>query len=545
MQPTSRPAAVGLPGRAGGWAAAAVTILILAAAAWWLPFGIEPPGRDQSLFLAEAQALRAGSRLYTGIWEHKPPGIIVAYALADVLAGPGDMAFHLLDWVAGGLTALGLLVLVRRFTASWGAALGSALFYVAYHGGPVFGGFWARAQAEVVMDPWLVLALLALTSRTGSAAGAALSAAVAGFSVAVMLALKYSALPLVLLALPGSLGGGTGRRLLAIRVLAFFTALVLPILAWLAYLQWTDRLTAFWTATVTFNLAHSTVAKISRTEFFLWKVFAGFHPLLPLYVLAVAGMSWVLAARWRSQPVPAGASRLLLWGVFTWLLSLVAVFWQSKFWHYHYQVVLVPLCLAAGATLAMLLAWLPRTRHRVPAAAASLALIALCSLPYGRLVIAYNREHLIWPALRGAVDRRQFLATYRSGATDYDVLATTEAAESLRSETTPNDRIFVWGFEPGIYVQTQRRPASRFLYDYPLMPRFEAVHAEFMRQLMHDLETQPPARIVVMSRDPNDIEEKDSVTQLLDVPALRQFIITNYEPAWRQEDFWVLRRRAP
>ena len=47
--------------------------------------------------------------------------------------------------------------------------------------------------------------------------------------------------------------------------------------------------------------------------------------------------------------------------------------------------------------------------------------------------------------------------------------------------------VFVWGFEPGIYVYSGRRPAARFFYDYPLMPRFEAVHSKFRDQLMADL----------------------------------------------------------
>ena len=114
----------------------------------------------------------------------------------------------------------------------------------------------------------------------------------------------------------------------------------------------------------------------------------------------------------------------------------------------------------------------------------------------------------------------------------------------MKAETRPDDRIFVWGFEPGIYVFAERRPATRFFYDYPLMPRFTAVHERYVAQLMADLEAHPPALILVVSGDANDIEDADSVTQLLRMPALHALVAARYEPAWRQGDFWVLRRRA-
>jgi hypothetical protein len=77
------------------------------------------------------------------------------------------------------------------------------------------------------------------------------------------------------------------------------------------------------------------------------------------------------------------------------------------------------------------------------------------------------------------------------------------------------------------------------------MPRFAAVHERYVADLMGDLEAHPPARILVVSGDANDIEETDSVTQLLLVPALHAFVTANYEPAWRQGDFWVLARKGP
>ena len=71
---------------------AAASLVIVLSFLWWLPFSIEPPGRDQSLFMAQSQALLDGSSLYTEVWEQKPPGILFAYSLAQALAGHGEDA---------------------------------------------------------------------------------------------------------------------------------------------------------------------------------------------------------------------------------------------------------------------------------------------------------------------------------------------------------------------------------------------------------------------------------------------------------------------
>jgi hypothetical protein len=44
-----------------------------------------------------------------------------------------------------------------------------------------------------------------------------------------------------------------------------------------------------------------------------------------------------------------------------------------------------------------------------------------------------------------------------------------EIARYVRERTTDDDRIAVIGSEPQIYFYTGRRPATRYLYTYPLM----------------------------------------------------------------------------
>lgn len=519
------------------WAAVAAVVGAVTLA-WWLPFSIEPPGRDQALFAAQGQALLDGAPLYTGIWEHKPPGVIVAYAAAQALFGRGFVAVHLLDALAGVATALLVAGLVWRHARNAAAAAAAGILYAAYHSGPAFGGFWCVAQAEVLMDPALAGALFALLGAR-EARKPERCYLLAGLLVAAAVGLKYSALPLALLPLPLLLDRSLDLRGRLRRGAAFVCGLAGPAVPAAIYLAATGRLAAFWTANVTFNRLHSSVATISRSANLARQVVFEFDLLLPLYLAAAAAIAAALLRR-----NAAGRARLPLLAGWTWLLALGGVFWQAKFWLYHYHVLLLPFALAAGCGIAAAASWLARAvPGKIVPAALLAAALALAAVPDARYTSAYVRAHRLVPALRGDIDRDAFFDTYRWGAPDYEALDTLRTARRIAAETGPRDRLFVWGFEPGLYVWSGRRPASRFFYDYPLMPRFESVHRAYVAQLMDDLRAHPPARVVVVRRDANDIEPRASVDQLADVPELAAWLEAGYEPSWIEGDFLVFRPR--
>jgi len=507
-----------------------VAVLVgLWALLWWLPFVVEPPGRDQSLFMAQAQAWLDGASLYTEIWEHKPPGVIFAYALAQFAFGRSFIAIHFLDGLAGLVTALTLAGLVLHHTRHRFSAIGAAMLYLVYHSGAAFGGFWCVSQAEVLMDPLLAGALAVLVVRSGPISFA--RALTAGVLVAAVIGLKYSALPLVLLIVPVLLQRSSSRKAKFVAFAGGALGVAVPALLWSFYLYSSDRFAAFWSATVTFNRAHGSIATQSRVEGLPGKLLFEFDLLAPLYLLAVAAL--VAATMRRSS------GRLLIWGGWSWLLCLAAVFWQGKFWGYHYHVILLPLCVIAGGGLAELR---EKLTHAIPRAIAATVLL-LSFVPYAVYLGGYSGAHQLAPRLLQSIESDEFLSNYRWGGPDYDVFETMRVAERLRAETSPEDRIFVWGFEAGIYVFAERRSASRFYYDYPLMPRFESVHRTHVDWLMEDLNRHRPKRIVILRRDANDIEEQGSVDQMRQIPRLAAFTDEHYEPAWAEGDFFVLRRR--
>jgi hypothetical protein len=209
---------------------------------------------------------------------------------------------------------------------------------------------------------------------------------------------------------------------------------------------------------------------------------------------------------------------------------------------YHYEVILLPLVLLAGVGLSWVLdAVHPPRRRAVAAAAMAVALVAL-GFPYARDVAAYDAVHGISARWRGRVSTEQMEATYVWGFTDYAFAETRAVSERIAREVPQNEPIFVFGFEPYVYFLSGRAPASRFLYDYPLMPRFADAVPEFRPQLLDDLRRHPPAAFVLVANDANDIEPSDSVAQLRQWDELRELVRSRYHPAWRIGDFRCLLR---
>ena len=73
------------------------------------------------------------------------------------------------------------------------------------------------------------------------------------------------------------------------------------------------------------------------------------------------------------------------------------------------------------------------------------------------------------------------------------------AVEWIAANTDPEERIFVWGFEPAIYFTASRHAASRYIYDVPLRAAWSRLETRPI--LMQELAASPPRLIVVQSGD--------------------------------------------
>jgi hypothetical protein len=100
--------------------------------------------------------------LYRDLWDSKPPGLFVLYALAERVAGV-QHAPRVLDTLAALVASLVTFALLRAATMTLPSSRGARLApWPAWLAGilwsaPPFGGPIVAAQAEVLMAP-LVLA---------------------------------------------------------------------------------------------------------------------------------------------------------------------------------------------------------------------------------------------------------------------------------------------------------------------------------------------------------------------------------------------------
>ena len=107
----------------------------------------------------------------------------------------------------------------------------------------------------------------------------------------------------------------------------------------------------------------------------------------------------------------------------------------------------------------------------------------------------------------------------------------------IRQQSSPTDRLFVWGFNPDIYYYTQRLPASRFLYctfQTGLIPWTNiaddvdtayAIVPDSMDQLIADLASTGPRFIIDSSAGVHRHFDKYPLEKF---PAFRDFIERHY-----------------
>jgi len=163
--------------------------------------------------------------------------------------------------------------------------------------------------------------------------------------------------------------------------------------------------------------------------------------------------------------------------------------------------------------------------------------LALVGISYGPVVDAYAQQHGLFESQQKGLPVKAGYETYLWGGSDFDYAETLEAARQVGLSSSQDESVFVWGFEPSIYWLAQRRPATRFFYDYPLSRRFGEVAALYELQLLRDLEVHAPAVVVVVARDANDLELKSSKEQLKEHPRIQDWLERNYQIRWRVGDF--------
>jgi 4-amino-4-deoxy-L-arabinose transferase-like glycosyltransferase len=481
----------------------AVELLLL----WPAPLvpAFDGPWRhDPAIFAYEGALVRQGGMPYLSFWDHKGPLIYLINAAGLSISGGQIWGVWLVGLIAIWAAAL-IAYLAMRESFGVGSALAGLVFFVFALGGmetgtnmteqyalPLAWGTvlvlvrWTRARRAVLGTGFAlgILGALAFFLRA-NLAGAAVTAALAIAMVLIKRRRQHGAVARLAAA------GAVGALIVA-----------LPLLAWLAH---GGALRAFWDEAIAYNFLYSKAGWAQRVIAVLAGVWLA--TVTAPVVLPLAGL--VASVRRLRRSRPNDRARVIMLFILTWTVVELFLASVSGRAYDHYFVMLIPpMAMLTAALVAELMLLAPANiRRRWQHSPMTAALLALL---------------MFRPLADRFVQRARTTGLVPSPASSQTVAA----ADFVRANSAPTDRLLVWGLAGGVYLLADRPPASRYLFASPLLTRGygDVIAPEFLTELRRS----PPLLIV-------DAGESDA-----SAPSLAQ-----WNPAWRYPDMqWYAPHRV-
>ena len=545
-----------------------------------LPLLTYPLGRDQGEFATIGRGILDGRVPYRDLWNPKPPAVFYVYALAMTLFGRTVPALRAIDLFIVPVISWALFWLAKCVSTNRVALWAALLFPVFYF----TETFWTLTQNDGIVLLPMVLAMICLfkassssdlsmnaatsdgnasdyrsfspSSFTGKGSGdgvkhapntqsnlphylwpflaGALSAYVVWFKYPFALFMGVLVLGYLFLRPKTATDAGrflaTGNWKLAA---SFAFGLLLIGGGGILYLAsigaWNDllesaRVTSQYTA-LTFNLTDF-AGLLGTALGFRWRQW---------------GVLWILAVLWFIAPRFGGERRGRGWWVILlWLLAGLAIMLvQAKAYDYHWLPMLPPLVLLAAESLD----WLVR---RVASLMGKFSLLPTAVAVLFLFFILFNG---IWPTswayLTGQEDQITYFNRFVSGAAEeFNAGQSLEVANLLRERVVPGDSLFIWGFRPEVYYMSGLNPATRFIFQFPLVGSWYP--PEWRDEAVDTLWAAMPPYALVLQVDympwvtgSND----DSNTLLQGYTEMNNWLIANYERDSQIGNFFIWRRK--
>jgi len=513
-----------------------------------LPTLYEPLGRDQGIFATIASGLLEGKIPYRDLWDHKPPGIYVLYALAFKLLGMGIRSIPLFDGLYTIFTLLLFFKLAKEFFDRNSAYLATLLLTILLSG-IFFLGWWGRGQPEVfILLPLLgmiyLLKPVELRERPSS------FILLAGISGGIAFSLKSTIFPLLFLIflflLIESGINSEGIKKGTLKVLLFSLGVIIALLPFLIFFWVNGALHDVIYSNVTFNLiTHinhpfnldflkkmiNTLYRIGGEIPFIW---------LTILILAVYRIGQIT----KDEKKKGGL--LIMWSIGT-LLSISIGWWL---FYYHFIILIPPLALLASSGLFQLMDRLPSQGRKIHQMSRRPLLYLFISLLSFEFLFAYLHSYVstgITPALIGGekTDQEEIYSRFRVQEftlKDFSFSEDYRISLYLRGHTQKAEKIFIWGWESLIYFLSERKPASRFIFIYPLIQSDFDTRENFRKILLAELKKERPRYFVVARKDQNPIDEIGSEKRLSSFPEVLELLKLKYYKEKETESFILYRR---
>ncbi len=416
---------------------------------------------DEAIYATTADALQRGARLYRDVVDHKPPLVYHLYQAGFAAFGSYDTrGVHLLLIVAVLLTAAALFAIVRadepsertRATPAGLAAAGLFLvFSTTWHD---YDALAANCElfllAPQSLAAWLLVRGLGRPSRGARAVATHLAV---GALIGTSALLKYQGLTflgasigsLIAWAFLGRMPWSRAGLAAACQLAG---ALVPPALylLWCAHAGNLDA--ALYWFRFNFTYVHAGLGGsaalargLRRTAMIGGVAFVPYALGLSAAVTVASRARRTIRARWHRSLEPTGdrdappPSQML--GLLWLAASAIALAAGGRFFGHYFHLSLAPLCLLAAPGFCRL--WAQRGWRRS-------ALLVLCAVP----ALVFCGLATLGRPLAAAWDERE---------PPYD-----DVAARIAALTGPDDRIFVWGNSPQLYVLARRPMGARFSF---------------------------------------------------------------------------------
>jgi len=481
-----------------------------------------PFGRDQANFAWVAGVILDGGVPYRDAWDIKGPLSYYASALGLGILGHHAISSRLPDLLAVTVCCGLLRKLVLRVTGGDGfGAHGAVICFVLLY---YANGFWSTAQP----DGWGGMLILAVTLiLLESPQRLRWSLAAAGGLIATAALFKQTFLLFTILPLMTPLLEPVSWRERVKLTSCCLLVLFLTIGASLLVLSYFSRGLQDFTDILRFLRASYVPRRNVHNELvYLEFVLPHLGLLIPL-LLAPIGI--IIMRR------PGMGRQATVIGVW-FVLTLLLVFVQGRYWPYHW----IPADIAMAALMGVIFARLGHPEGTPISAllrkkiAAPVICLSVLALPGARALL----ENYAWPLYAVGVEtRQQYFAHVTAGwYGTYEKLAA-----YVIEHSRPSDTVLLWGWDAIVNVLSDRRAPTRFGYSYPLVIP-GPLQARYRELFLQEISRAPPRYIIVDAQGEWPLVNKSGLELMKEFSEFDRFVGGHYRLATAAGPFqiWAL-----
>ena len=451
------------------WGLLFCAIIILACRLYTLS---EPLQNDLTLYALISHEMLSGKTLYQDLFDHKPPGIFVTFALCELVAGFGPAALFLASLLPSLLTLLALFWAASQLFRDdkerrWWAAIACSFIWSLVSGDLLLEA--NQANTELFQSCFKSLGfafILFAAPATGRSAFKNVIVAAIFFALASFYK-QTAALTAAFIAVAHVLCSKERP------FKHFVTIALVGLLFWFlvfGYFAVVGRFDAFWQANVTYNSQYAGASGWSLPQ----KILATLNinhllPLkvgAPLFLFTLASFLYGMA-KWRRENL------LLL----AWLFAtVIEIALAGRYYSHYYQLFLPPLVLGSVWGLCAICEKFSR-RHALFGFLVLLLAVCAVELPY------YSLSTKEW-----SLKKYPWLDFPQMQKLGYELPLLLQKDESF----------YQWGESTGLYFYAKQRPPSGVIYSFHA--QYGPLRDELSHRLLKDLQASPPELVLVDRR---------------------------------------------